>query len=100
MPTAELTTNTVLCITFFTSVVISPLIKSFKWVLPLLEQNHDCFSSGLMSKKGGKCRVFYDVNDAFSSVAVVKLGKQGAAYNEAEEVHEGRENIRAGVAGE
>ena len=53
-----------------------------------------------MSKKGGKCRVFYDVNDAFSSVAVVKLGKQGAAYNEAEEVHEGRENIRAGVAGE
>ena len=43
--------------------------------------------------------MFYGINEAFNSVALVKLGKAGAGYNESEELHEGRENIRIGVAG-
>lgn len=54
-------------------------------------------SSGLAVKKG-KNRVFYGQDGDYSGVAVVSLGKQNAGYSELEEVDEGRENIRAGVA--
>jgi len=53
--------------------------------------------SGLADKKG-KVRVFYGLDSEFGSVAVVSLGKQGAGYNAAEEVEEGKENVRIAVA--
>ncbi|XP_071477827.1 cytosol aminopeptidase-like [Diadema antillarum] len=48
--------------------------------------------------KKGKGRVFYDINQEFSSVAVVGLGKKSAGHNELEVLDEGRENVRAAVA--
>ena len=57
-----------------------------------------CSSSGLADKKG-KCRLFFGLDDEFSSLAVVSLGKKDAGFNKAEEIDEGKENIRIGVAG-
>ncbi|ESO98387.1 hypothetical protein LOTGIDRAFT_231435 [Lottia gigantea] len=49
--------------------------------------------------KTGKNRVLYDINDEYTSVAVVNLGKHGVKFNKHEELEEGKENIRAAVAG-
>jgi len=57
-----------------------------------------CSRSGL-ALKHGKARVFYDLDQEFSSVVLTNLGKKGAKYNELEEVDEGRENTRAAIAG-
>ena len=54
-------------------------------------------SSGLASKKG-KSRVFYDVHEEYSGIAIVSLGTQSAGFNELEELEEGRENVRTAVA--
>ncbi|XP_038071001.1 cytosol aminopeptidase-like [Patiria miniata] len=48
--------------------------------------------------KQGKAKILYDVNQDFSSVAVVGLGKQSAGYNNVEQVNEAKENIRAAIA--
>ena len=56
------------------------------------------YRSGLSDRKG-KCRVFYGLDPDFPMVAVVSLGKRGVGFNELEEVDEGRENVRIGVAG-
>jgi aminopeptidase len=53
--------------------------------------------SGLADKKG-KVRVFYGLDSEFSSVAVVSLGKAGVGYNAAEQIEEGKENVRIAVA--
>ncbi|KAI0221061.1 Cytosol aminopeptidase [Lamellibrachia satsuma] len=53
--------------------------------------------SGLAAKKG-KCRVFCGLDETYSNVAVVALGKKGLGYNELEEVDEGRENVRSAVS--
>ena len=55
--------------------------------------------SGLAQKKG-KCRLFIDQQQDFNNIALTNLGKRGLSFNEQEEVDEGKENIRAGIAGE
>ena len=57
-----------------------------------------CFRSGLADKKGN-VRVFYGLDSEYSGVAVVSLGKPGVGYNAAEEIEEGKENVRIAVAG-
>ena len=44
-------------------------------------------------------RVFYGLDDEYTSIAVVSLGKHGTGYNVLEELDEGRENIRSAIAG-
>ena len=56
------------------------------------------YRSGLAAKKG-KCRVFCGLDETYSNVAVVALGKKGIGYSEVEELDEGRENVRAAVSG-
>ena len=56
------------------------------------------YRSGLAAKKG-KCRVFCGLDETYSNVAVVALGKKGIGYSELEELDEGRENVRAAVSG-
>ncbi|XP_022106709.1 cytosol aminopeptidase-like [Acanthaster planci] len=48
--------------------------------------------------KPGQAKILYDVNQDFSCVAVVGLGKQSAGYSHVEQVNEAKENIRAAVA--
>nr|XP_054766200.1 cytosol aminopeptidase-like [Lytechinus pictus] len=48
--------------------------------------------------KKGKSRVFYGLNEEFSKVAVVGLGKKSAGVNDLEEIDEGRENVRVAMA--
>jgi len=48
--------------------------------------------------KQGTCRVVYGVDKAYSAVAVVGIGEKGKEVNELEQWHEGRENVRRGVA--
>ncbi|XP_054264380.1 cytosol aminopeptidase-like isoform X2 [Macrosteles quadrilineatus] len=48
--------------------------------------------------KKGKVRVFHDLCPEFGAVAVVGLGKPGLGYNEAEEIFEDRESVRAAAA--
>ena len=43
--------------------------------------------------------MFYGLDSEYTAVAVVGLGKKDAGYNDLEEVEEGRENVRNGVAG-
>lgn len=43
-------------------------------------------------------RVFWGLDDSFSAVAVVGLGKQNAGINDLEEIHEGKENVRVAAA--
>ena len=50
-----------------------------------------------MSKKA-KSRVFYGIDNTYTGVAVVKIGKRDQGYNELEEIEEGRENVRLAVA--
>ncbi len=52
-----------------------------------------------MADKKGKCRLFYGLDEEYSSVAVISLGKKAAGYDEMEGVDMARENIRAAVAG-
>jgi len=48
----------------------------------------------------GHARVFWGLDETdYSGVAVVGLGKQGLAINKLEEIHEGKENVRAAAAG-
>lgn len=49
--------------------------------------------------KKGKVRVFHDLCPEFGAVAVVGLGKPGLGYNQLEEIHEDRENVRTAAAG-
>lgn len=44
--------------------------------------------------------MFHDICDEFGAVAVVGLGKSGLGYNEQEEIHEDKENVRIAAAGE
>lgn len=53
--------------------------------------------SGLAEKKG-KSRVFYGLDEEYSSVAVVSLGKRGAGFCEQEQLDLGRDNVRTAVA--
>ena len=55
-------------------------------------------SSGLAQKKN-KARLFCNIDAEFPEVALTNLGKRGVGLNELEEVDEGRENVRTGVAG-
>jgi len=48
--------------------------------------------------KQGSCRVLYGVDKEYSAVAVVGIGEKGKEVNELEQWHEGRENVRRGVA--
>ncbi|KAL5017584.1 hypothetical protein ScPMuIL_007173 [Solemya velum] len=48
--------------------------------------------------KKGKSRLFYDLHPDFPVVAVGCLGRRGIGYNEAEQVEEGRENIRTAIS--
>ena len=43
--------------------------------------------------------MFCGLDETYSNVAVVALGKKGLGYNELEEVDEGRENVRSAVSG-
>ena len=43
--------------------------------------------------------MFYGLDGEYNSVAVTNLGKRNAGFNELEQIEEGRENIRAAVAG-
>lgn len=48
----------------------------------------------------GQARVFWGLGETdYSGVAVVGLGKQGLGINKLEEIHEGKENVRAAAAG-
>jgi aminopeptidase len=49
--------------------------------------------------KKGKGQVFYKLGSQFPVTAVVGLGKDGAGYNEEEDIDEGQENVRIGAAG-
>lgn len=49
--------------------------------------------------KKGKGQVFYKLGSQFPVIAVVGLGKEGAGYNEEEDIDEGQENVRIGSAG-
>ncbi|XP_012220482.1 cytosol aminopeptidase [Linepithema humile] len=47
----------------------------------------------------GHARVFWGLDETdYSGVAVVGLGKQGLVINKLEEIHEGKENVRAAAA--
>ncbi|KYN23336.1 E3 ubiquitin-protein ligase RFWD2 [Trachymyrmex cornetzi] len=47
----------------------------------------------------GHARVFWGLDETdYSGVAVVGLGKQGLAINKLEEIHEGKESVRAAAA--
>ncbi|PNF17805.1 Cytosol aminopeptidase [Cryptotermes secundus] len=48
--------------------------------------------------KKGKGQVFYKLGSQFPVIAVVGLGKEGAGYNEEEDIDEGQENVRIGAA--
>ncbi|KAM6220860.1 cytosol aminopeptidase [Rhynchocyon petersi] len=48
--------------------------------------------------KAGKTRTFHGLHQDFPSVVVVGLGKKAAGFNEQENWHEGKENIRTAVA--
>lgn len=48
--------------------------------------------------KKGKAKTFYNLHSDYPVVSVVGLGAPDATYNEAEDVDEKRENIRASVA--
>lgn len=47
----------------------------------------------------GHARVFWGLDSLYSGIAVVGLGKQGLAINKLEEIHEGKESVRAAAAG-
>lgn len=48
----------------------------------------------------GHTRVFWGLDETdYSGVAVVSLGKQGLGINKLEEIHEGKESVRAAAAG-
>jgi len=48
----------------------------------------------------GHARVFWDLDETdYTGVAVVGLGKQGLGINKLEEIHEGKESVRAAAAG-
>lgn len=48
----------------------------------------------------GHTRVFWDLDSKdYSGVAVVGLGKKDLTINKLEEIHEGKENVRAAAAG-
>jgi hypothetical protein len=49
--------------------------------------------------KKGKGQIFYKLGPQFPVIAVVGLGKDGAGYNEEEDIDEGQENVRIGAAG-
>lgn len=48
--------------------------------------------------KKGKAKTFYDLHQEYPVVSVVGLGSPDAAFNEAEDVDERRENIRSAIA--
>lgn len=43
--------------------------------------------------------MFWGLETDYSGVAVVSLGKQGLGVNKLEEIHEGKESVRAAAAG-
>lgn len=43
--------------------------------------------------------MFHDICEEYGAVALVGLGKSGLGYNEHEEIHEDRENVRIAAAG-
>jgi len=48
----------------------------------------------------GHARVFWGLDETdYTGVAVVGLGKQGLGINKLEEIHEGKESVRAAAAG-
>lgn len=48
----------------------------------------------------GHARVFWGLDETdYTGVAVVGLGKQGLSINKLEEIHEGKESVRAAAAG-
>lgn len=50
--------------------------------------------------KKAETRLFWNLDEAeYTGVAVVGLGKRGAQFNELEELHEGKENVREAAAG-
>ena len=50
--------------------------------------------------KKAETRLFWNLDDSeYTGVAIVGLGKKDAGYNEQEEVHEGKENVREAAAG-
>ncbi|XP_035825586.1 cytosol aminopeptidase [Aplysia californica] len=49
--------------------------------------------------KCGKSRVLYGLDESFPAVAVANLGKQDVGFDENEQLDQGKENVRAAVAG-
>lgn len=48
----------------------------------------------------GHARVFWGLDETdYTGIAVVGLGKQGLDINKLEEIHEGKESVRAAAAG-
>ncbi|ESO10262.1 hypothetical protein HELRODRAFT_117043, partial [Helobdella robusta] len=53
--------------------------------------------SGLAAKKG-KCNLFVGLDAEYNNVVLTSLGKKGVGVNELEEIDEGKDNVRTGVA--
>ncbi|XP_033213415.1 cytosol aminopeptidase-like [Belonocnema kinseyi] len=48
--------------------------------------------------KKSETRIFWGLDDSFTAIAVVGLGKPNLGINELEEIHEGKENVRSAAA--
>jgi hypothetical protein len=60
---------------------------------------HNFYSRCGKKLKKGQSRLLYGVDDEFTSVALVGLGKKNKGYDEQEEIYSHRDNIRGAVAG-